>query len=580
MPAKVTCRAIYPGRVEGEALVCPGTFPLSGVTFDLSNGKIAWPGHPLDGQSVKDKILVLSKIEAFAGGDWALLALCTFYGTGPRAILCSELPPMLAAGAILAKLVTITDLPAVLLNSLRSGDYLRIDTQAADISVGVSSTDAMLGAKHQLDFRRAERIVIGREAAEILDGRQGEAMKECLASLVSYGEALGATRLIPIESVHVAGAGYNTTGEVAIRFLTKLAAGGLKARVPATLNPIAVDLERWESVLNFPRHLYDKQRELNDAFKALGFLPLYSCKPYWTGHVPPRGTNFVSSEHSVSIYANSVIGARTNFESNIVSIIAAFVGLIPYYGLYRPENRLPTVTIRVDASIEDPVDWRCLGVLAARRSKGRIPFFRGFRYNPNERLLRDLSSAFGPPWTSVAMLHVHQVTPESALAYEAAANCDETVISTSDLREVREEFAVPTAEPIDLVALGCPQASIEEIQEVVSKLEGRRISDKSRLWIWTDASTRADAESRGYVRALKLAGGEIISDTCGCAACPISRSGHSIRHLATDSTKTCGFIPRSGITTHLGSVQQCLEAAVSGYWRRTEAGCPGTSVQD
>jgi predicted aconitase len=102
---------------------------------------------------------------------------------------------------------------------------------------------------------------------------------------------------------------------------------------------------------------------------------------------------------------------------------------------------------------------------------------------------------------------------------------------------------------------------------VAEGLAGRRAHPDVRLWIWTDAATRATAERMGLLSAIEAAGGQLLTDTCGCAACPIDRSAHGVRTLATDSTKSCGFQARTGIGTYLGTVRECLDAAVSGRWR-------------
>lgn len=554
-------RVIQPGVAEGLALVSSDQFPLSGVTFDLSTGRIAWPGHPLDGQSVKGRILVLPSLTAFAGGDWALLALCTHYQTGPSAILCSELPPMLVAGAVLGKLVTVAQLPATFLSSIRQGDSVKVDTVGNQLTVRHSDT-------YRLQPMASATLRLTDEENRIVDGEQGAALQECLKALIAYGEALNAERLVPVDYVHAAGSGYNTTGEAAVSFLQRLASRGLKAAVPATLNPIAVDLERWHSVLGLPEELLRRQEQLNSAFGELGFIGTYSCKPYWTPYAPATGTNFVSSEHNVVSYANSVIGARTNFESNIMAILAALTGRIPYYGLYIDENRLPTLKVAVRAQLKDAVDWRCLGVAAARKAKGRIPYFVIPAAQPDQRNLRDLCAAFGPPWTSVGLIHVEGTTPGFERAKQAAHASEEIQIGSSDLQAVRDEFFAPTNEPIDLVAVGCPQASIDDIADLIDRMRGRRVSPTSRLWIWTDAQTRAEAEKRGYAAELENAGGEIVSDTCGCAACPISRSDLGIRHVATDSTKSLGFLQRTGLICHLGSLDECVAAATTGRLQR------------
>lgn len=570
------CRLIQPGNAEGRALVSPDVFPFSGVTFDLPTGVVRWPGHTLNGKSVKGTVLVLPKIRAFASGDWALVALSSLYRSGPSAILCGELPPFLAAGALLGKVTTYAGLPEALLKSISDGDAISIqgDRQRLRLTIRRKNGNGQ-DAPENIDFEvmeHAGEVKLSKEQTRFADGSHGAALKECMQLMIEYARVVGAQRLIPITSAHAAGSGFNTTGDVAIRFLQGLVAEQVRTVVPATLNPIAVDLDRWDGVLGMPAKLFDRQVQLNEAFARLGFIGTYSCKPYWTKHAAEPGENFVSGEHIVVSYSNSVIGARSNLESNIIGIISAFLGCIPLYGLYLPENRRPSIRVLVPPSLGDAVDWRCLGVAAARKTGGQIPYFHGFGARPTEQNMRDLCGAYGPPWTSAPMLHAEGGTADWESARDAALHLKEIVLTMSDIESVRQELFVATDADIDLVALGCPQASIGEIEEIAGYLDGVRVADRTRLWIWTDAETRAAAQSAGLVAIIESAGGQLIADTCGCAACPIDRSRHAIKHVVTDSTKSCGFLNRSEIVTHLGSVGECLDAALTGRWRKRSLG--------
>lgn len=317
--------------------------------------------------------------------------------------------------------------------------------------------------------------------------------------------------------------------------------------------------------MRMPADLNERQISLNDAFERIGFSAIYSCAPYWTGNAPKFGSNIAWSEHNAASFANSVLGARTNFESNIATIAAAVAGRIPYYGLYKGENRQPQVVIELDARLRDQVDWRCLGVAAARVAGGRIPLFRGVPDRPTEESLRDLCSSFGPPWSAVPLLHIEGVTPEAKSG--TVPNDAEVIrIDASDLARVREEFRGGPDDDIGLVAMGCPQYSLTEIQQVAERLSGRRVKEGVHLWLWTDARTRASAEAKGYIGQIERSGGQVLADTCGCAACPVHRSELEFRSVVTDSTKSCGFLGRTGLRTHLGSIEECIEAAESGKW--------------
>ena len=168
------------------------------------------------------------------------------------------------------------------------------------------------------------------------------------------------------------------------------------------------------------------------------------------------------------------------------------------------------------------------------------------------------------------MLHVEGITPEARdglISSEYLASLETVTVDAAAMERVRSELSGEREGPIDLVALGCPQYSAREIQTVADRLRSRKVKDGIQLWIWTDAATRAEADRAGAVRIIAEAGGQVLADTCGCAACPVGRSGFGFRGVATDSTKSCGFLGSTGLKMHVGSLDECIDAAVSGKWR-------------
>jgi len=562
-------RIVYPGAAEGPVLFSPVPFPLSGVTFG-ADGAVNWDGHPLQDQSIRDKILVVTEVSGFAGGDWALLSLATRQAAAPKAILCGACNSFLIAGAILAKIPTVIDLPLEALRAIGGSSHVSIATDQGAIRYRTGAGESAMVSITRDRQPAGGELRLTDEDQRMLDGFHGQVAAECMKVIVAYAGALGASRLIDIESVHLAGSGYNTTGDVAIDYLDRLVDQGGRVRVPATLNPIAVDLDRWQKPMRLPSQLHEKQQQMNAAFQRLGFTASYSCVPYWTSIAPRFGANIAWAEHNAVSYANSVLGARTNFESNVITLTAAFTGRMPEYGLYKVENRRPQIAIEFSAAITGDEDWRCLGVAAAQRAGDRIPIFLGLQHSPSTHSLRDLCAALGPPWCASPMLHIPGVTPEASradlLAEDLSALAETVRLEPADLEAVRARFAGDVGMEVDLVALGCPQYSLAEIDRVSTRIAGRHISPRVQLWIWTDPATRAVAERSGLVDQIERAGGYIMSGSCGCAACPIQRSGHAFRTMATDSTKSCGFISRVGIRTLFGSMEDCIESAVRGHW--------------
>jgi predicted aconitase len=160
---------------------------------------------------------------------------------------------------------------------------------------------------------------------------------------------------------------------------------------------------------------------------------------------------------------------------------------------------------------------------------------------------------------AVALYHIEALTPE-ALDLPPAAHHLERVAVT-DLGPAYAALNGPVA-AIDLVSIGCPHASLQELEAIAGYLDGRHLS--AALWITTARATRQAAEATGLVDRLELAGARVVADTCMVVA-PVSELG--FRSLATNSAKMAQYAPsHSGLAVRFGSLQQCLEAALTGRW--------------
>jgi predicted aconitase len=123
------------------------------------------------------------------------------------------------------------------------------------------------------------------------------------------------------------------------------------------------------------------------------------------------------------------------------------------------------------------------------------------------------------------------------------------------------------SEKVDLVSLGCPHASVGELEAIAGYLAGRRV--QATLWITTARETREAAALTGLVEELEAAGGRVVADTCMVVA-PVADLG--FQTLATNSAKMAFYTPsHSGLAVRFGSMERCLEAAVLGRWPASSA---------
>ncbi|MFW6115477.1 MAG: aconitase X [Chloroflexota bacterium] len=394
------------------------------------------------------------------------------------------------------------------------------------------------------------------EERAMLAGDFGPGVGKAMEIIVALGRIYDASCLVSVSSVQVAGVSYRNLGEAGLEFLTNWAAEGARARVPATLNPAGVDLQAWRE-LGFSSSFAERQIAVVEAYEALGVRPTCTCTPYLVGNVPRLGEHVAWAESSAVSYANSVLGARTNREGGPSAMAAAITGRTAAYGLHLDENRRASLRVEVRCPMESLSDFGALGYLVGKQARNAVPYFAGLTACSRVPL-RALGAAMAASG-AVALFHVDGVTPEADAPWVLLP--DHQTLEVSDLRPAYAALNAETQE-IDLVWFGCPHAGLDEMAQIVRLLEGRRVA--SALWVTTARQTRERAESEGLVAAIEASGGRVVSDMCVVVAPMQELAFHSV---ATPSAKGATYLPsHSGLLVRYGTVEQCVEAAVSGVW--------------
>ena len=209
---------------------------------------------------------------------------------------------------------------------------------------------------------------------DMLNGKQGRAVQRAIEIVVALAKIYDAQRLVPVTSVQVAGVSFKNLGEAGLEFLAEWATQGARVRVPTTLNPAGIDLQQWKS-LGFSPDFADRQRQVIDAYTAMGITPTCTCTPYWVGNRPRMGEHIAWAESSAVSFANSVLGARTNREGGPSALAAAICGRTAAYGLHLDENRIAGYRIDVRCPLLTPSDWSALGYLVGRQVRNGVPYF-------------------------------------------------------------------------------------------------------------------------------------------------------------------------------------------------------------
>ncbi|MBQ2962929.1 aconitase X catalytic domain-containing protein [Methanobrevibacter sp.] len=392
-------------------------------------------------------------------------------------------------------------------------------------------------------------MFLTKEEEKMANGEYGETIRKSMDILIALGDIYGAEKFVDIKSAQVSGVSYKTIGQAGLEYLEDLAStaeiiynengtisdkSGI-ATISATLNPAGTDLDNWED-FGFPPEFAKKQVDICNAYGALGISTTCTCTPYLIGNVPRFGDHVSWSESSAVAYVNSVIGARTNREGGPGALAAAIVGKTPLYGFHLEENRTASLLVDVECELER-ADFGALGYAVGQVVKDGVPYFKmqNKSYQVENGNLKALGAALASSG-AVALYHVEDITPEYRNA--DIANVDEKItITKEDILETREKLS--SAEGYaDLVCLGCPHASLEEVKEVAEIVKGKKI--KNELWVCTSINIKEAAKRLGYLETIEAAGGKICCDTCMVVA-PIEQMGYEV--IGVNSAKAANYVP-------------------------------------
>jgi predicted aconitase len=397
-------------------------------------------------------------------------------------------------------------------------------------------------------------MFLTKDEERMLNGEEGYAVKKSMEILTALGDIFGAERLIEVESVQVAGVSYHNLGDAGLEFLNELAKDG-KVKVLTTLNPAGMDLENWQN-LGIDPEFAKKQNMVIEAFNKMGIIVSCTCTPYLIGNLPRYGEHVAWSESSAVTFANSVIGAKTNREGGPSALAAAFVGKTPCYGLHLEENRVPDIHVEVKAKLTKFSDWGALGYCIGNQAQNKIPYITGVKNTSIDELKTFCASVvtFG----SKPLFYMKDITPASE-KYKTPK--EKIIVNDNDIKKAYASINDET-EDIDFVCIGCPHASIKEIAQIANLLNGRKISSNTEFWVATSRAAKQLSDKRGYTQIIENAGVKFACDTC-MAVAPLKGR---FRTVATTSAKGCYYSRHNKMLTKMGSLEECINAGVSGKW--------------
>lgn len=397
-------------------------------------------------------------------------------------------------------------------------------------------------------------MYLTKEEQKMLDGAEGYAVRKSMEILVALGDIFGAEKLIKIGSVQVAGVSYHNLGDAGLEFLNELAKDG-RVKVTTTLNPAGMDLENWKQ-LGISEEFAKKQNMVIDAFDKMGILISCTCTPYLIGNLPRYGEHVAWSESSAVTFANSVLGARTNREGGPSALAAAFVGKTPAYGLHLDENRVPDIQVQVNTNLLKLSDWGALGYAIGKKAENKIPYITGIKDADVDELKSFCASVV--TYGAKPLFYIKGITPG---AESQTPPKDIISIEENDLKNAYDNINDEVSE-IELVCVGCPHCSIKEIAQIANLVKGKKVAANTEFWIATSRSAKELSDKRGYTQIIEASGGKFACDTC-MAVAPLKGR---FKSLATNSAKGCFYSRQNNMKTKMGSIEECIQAAVTGKW--------------
>jgi predicted aconitase len=318
----------------------------------------------------------------------------------------------------------------------------------------------------------------------------------------------------------------------------------------------------------YPKQSIELQGDAESYFSERGVNILATCTPYQVGNLPVRGEHIAWMESSAVVYANSVLGARTNCEGGASTGAAALTGKIPYWGNHLAEHRFATHLVRAEVPVESFQDWGMFGYFVGDAVLEARPAVVGALGQPD---LADLKHFGAATATSggVELFHMPGITPEAPTleaAFDGGPIPEAIRYGAAERQAVYEALnGQGTSTDVDFVLLGCPHASLDQIARLAQLLDGKRLHDGTELWIMTPRALRSMADRNGYTDIIRRAGGKVLTDSCPA----MSRAAPpGTRVFATDSAKQAHYLPAIlGIEAWFGTLEECVDAALTGRWR-------------
>jgi predicted aconitase len=393
----------------------------------------------------------------------------------------------------------------------------------------------------------------------LLRGEGGEAKQFAMEIVTKVGDAVDAGSLVPIKSAHVL-AHYSSLHEAGVEVLERFARGGGKFSVPTTVDPASIDLKNWRT-FGIGEEYARQQFRLCQAYAELGGIPCWTCVQYQVCNFPKPGEAVAWAESSSVVFANSVIGCRSNKVTSGMDVACAILGVTPKFGMLEDANRRATVSFRASFGEPSDLDYRSLGFFIGRNAGARVPALAGLPASVTSDDLKHLgaaAAAAGP----VTMIHFIGITPGSRTVREAASDdsVEEIPVTRADLDAVEGDLNQSSDTP-DLVALGVPHLSVSELGHLANLLGGKKLRPGTKMYAYTSSQAYEMAARTGIASDIEAAGAR-LSQSTDAEISPLKKMGFNT--VLTNSAKLAEIVSSEGeVKVRYSPLRQIVEEVTS-----------------
>ncbi|MBQ1934003.1 MAG: DUF521 domain-containing protein [Clostridia bacterium] len=406
-------------------------------------------------------------------------------------------------------------------------------------------------------------MILTNEQNEILNGSKGEVLAKVMKTMVKYGEAFGAEKLVPVTSDYnhlVTSFGLKMMTPV-FELMQQLIDAGAVSTQKFSVDPRPLDKNVPANFLQnfiFNNFMYATQESYEKQLSALGLKDdkAFTCTCYMdeVGNTPKKGDVLSWAESSAVVYANSVLGARCNRNSGIIDIMGSVVGYVPYFGLLTDEGRKATWVVEIKTTKKP--EAQLLGSAIGMKVMEAVPYIKGLDKwlgNELDDGVRTYLKDFGAATASngaVGLYHIDGLTPEAVELGDSLV-CDDAqvyVIDDAELERVYKNYPVIwkniNASP-KLCFMGCPHMSLQQLKDWTDKVEASlKEAGNSKVVIPTVFTAAPDVlekfNATEYAARLK-ATGVITSYICPlmymnnplCGKMPVITSSNKLRTYTT-----------------------------------------------